>query len=93
MPTLADVLDELDKMPPDLRQAYIPVEMPTLAALWSVFMQLSEKLEQVMNINYRIRRPPVVLSTIEQYDTEIWQCESCAQVHIDADHSSISASA
>ena len=77
MPTVSDVMAELDKMPPDLRRTYVPAEMPTLAALWITFLRMTEKLECVININYRIRRPPVSLATLEQYDTEIWQCE-CA---------------
>jgi hypothetical protein len=75
MPTMADVLDELEKMPTDLRHAYMPSEMPTLVALWTTHLQLTEKVELVINTNYRIKRPPVSLSVLEQLDTEIWQCK------------------
>jgi hypothetical protein len=75
MPTMADVLDELEKMTPDLRHSYVPSEMPTLVALWMTFLQLTEKVELVINTNYRIRRAPVRLSVLEQLDTEIWQCK------------------
>lgn len=78
MPTTSDIIDELERLSPELRQAYIPTEMTTLANLWINYLQLTEKVENVLKLNYRPKRQPVTRTILEHYDTEIWQCTASA---------------
>ena len=72
MPSSQDILAELEKLNPDLRERYIPGEMQNLTDLWINLLHLTVKVEIVLATNYRIRRPAVSQSQLEQQDRDIW---------------------
>jgi hypothetical protein len=72
MPLVNDVLGDLVRLPTSLRDIYMPPDLETLAGLWLKLIQLSVKLEDVLLLHFRPRRPPLSLSQLEKDDTEIW---------------------
>lgn len=77
MPSSQDVLGELEQLAPELRQTFIPSELPTLVGLWINFLNLGLRLEIVLATVYRVRRPTVTQATLEQQDRDIWLCKFC----------------
>ena len=75
MPTSDDILGDLKGLRQDLRDAFIPPEITTLAELWINYLRLTTRLEIVMALNYRLKRPPVTMAILEQHDRDIWHCE------------------
>ena len=75
MPSTQDVLGELDQLTPDLRQTFIPSELPTLVDLWINLLNLTLRVEVVLSTVYRVRRPTLTQATLEQQDRDIWLCK------------------
>ena len=73
LPGANDILGDLKDMPLRLKDTFIPTDLEALAGLWVKLLQLSIKLEDVLLLHYRPRRPPLSLSQLERDDTEIWQ--------------------
>lgn len=76
MPSSQDVLVELDQLPPDVRQTFIPSELPTLVDLWINFLNLTLRVETMLATVYRVRRPTVTQAMLEQQDRDIWSRKS-----------------
>lgn len=76
MPSSQDVLGELDQLSLDLRQTFIPSELPTLVDLWINFLNLTLRVEIMLATVYRVKRPTVTQAILEQQDRDIWLRES-----------------
>ena len=73
LPIVNDVLGDLNDMTARVKDAYIPSDLDALAELWIKLLQLSIKLEDVLLLHYRPRKPPLSLTQLEKDDAEIWQ--------------------
>ena len=73
LPSVNDVSDDVRDFSPALRDTYLPPDLEVLAGLWIGLLQLSTKLEHVLLLHYRPRRPPLSLEQLERDEIEVWQ--------------------
>ena len=73
LPSVNDVSDDVRDLSPELRDTYLPPDLEILAGLWIKLLQLSIKLEDVLLLHYRPRRPPLSLTQLEKDERDIWQ--------------------
>lgn len=73
LPHITDILVDVKDLPQEIRDEYLPPDLDQLAALWTTLLHLSIKLENVLLLHYRPRRPPLSLPQLELDYTEIMQ--------------------
>lgn len=73
LPSFDDILGNVKDTPNPATEMYIPPDLDRLAELWIKLIGLSMKLEEVLSLHYRPRRPQVSLHQIEKDNTEISQ--------------------
>ncbi|KID81463.1 Transcription factor, fungi [Metarhizium guizhouense ARSEF 977] len=74
MPTVDDVIQELEHLPHGAYTAFMPVEMPRLATYWIILLKLSRLLGTVLSINHQARDPRAPSLQIRAMEDEILQC-------------------
>ena len=73
LPNVEDVLDDFRDIDQRLLDMYVPTDVSGLGHLWIKFLQLSVKVEDVLLLHYRPRRPALSMHQLEKDDSEIWQ--------------------
>ena len=73
LPQSSDITSELMSMPKNLQDIYLPPDMECLMELWTKLLQLSMKLEDILLLHYRPRKPLFSLSQLEIDHSEIIQ--------------------
>lgn len=71
LPQTADIMVDMKDLPAEIRGDYLPPDLEQLSSLWITLLHLSIKLEEVLILHYRPRRPPLSISQLELDNAEI----------------------
>ncbi|OAL28103.1 hypothetical protein AYO22_03130 [Fonsecaea multimorphosa] len=74
MPTAGDILLDLQQIPNDYREKFIPRECEPLAAMWVRFVRTSHTLGNIMRAHYRVKGPRPSLETVDDLAEELEGC-------------------
>jgi hypothetical protein len=68
LPGYVDILNNLETIPIQTREKFIPTESETLAKMWINLVKISATLGKILRIHYRVNGPK---SNVEDVDTSI----------------------
>ena len=71
MPSVGDVIRELQSMPAQIKQEYIPVVSEWLAGLWVKLISISNLLGTIIDVFYKPKKPLPSKIDLEQYESEL----------------------
>ena len=77
MPSVGDAIRELESMPAQIRQEYIPIDTEWLASLWVKLISISDLLGRIIDIFYKPKKPLPNKIILEQYENELLQLVVC----------------
>lgn len=75
MPSAADVLSDVDGIPPSTAAAFIPFDLPRMAEYWVALIEMSKVLGSVLKLNYQKLRPTPSVSQVETLEAEVLRCK------------------
>ncbi|KAG8411859.1 hypothetical protein J3458_015155 [Metarhizium acridum] len=75
MPSVADVISDLDELPPSIIQGHIPDDLSQLAEYWIVLIRLSKLLGDVLALGYQPFGPAATLQQVESLEADIQQLQ------------------
>jgi hypothetical protein len=77
MPSAEDAIRELESMPAQIRQEYIPIDSEWLASLWVQLISISDLLGRIIGVFYKPKKPLPNKIVLEQYENELLQLVVC----------------
>jgi hypothetical protein len=77
MPSIADVVRDLESIPAQIKQDYIPVESEWLSGLWIKLISVSNLLGTIIGVFYKPGKPLPSKDALEQYENELLQLAVC----------------
>ncbi|EFY89034.1 hypothetical protein MAC_04965 [Metarhizium acridum CQMa 102] len=75
MPSVADVISDLDELPPSIIQGHIPDDLSQLAEYWIVLIRFSKLLGDVLTLGYQPFSPAATLQQVESLEADIQQLQ------------------
>jgi hypothetical protein len=82
MPSVGDVIRELESIPGQIRQEYIPVDSEWLAGLWVKLISVSNLLGTIIGVFYKPKKPLPSKDDLEQYESELLQLAVCIDTRV-----------
>lgn len=73
MPSVADVISELEFIPAHIKQEYIPAASEWLAGLWVKLIGVSNLLGTIISEFYKQEKPLPSKDDLEQYEKDLLQ--------------------
>jgi hypothetical protein len=83
LPSIEDIIAELDAIPVAIRDRYIPYQSDAVARLWIKLVRISIALGSILRVHYRHNGPRPSVEDIEQSEEEI---QMCALSHQETEH-------
>ncbi|KIW35301.1 uncharacterized protein PV07_02004 [Cladophialophora immunda] len=74
MPTAGDVLFDLQQIPNDYLEKFIPLKYEPLAAMWVRFVHTSHALGNILRAHYRVKGPRPSLEAVDTLAEELQEC-------------------
>ncbi|KAE9362543.1 hypothetical protein N431DRAFT_391777 [Stipitochalara longipes BDJ] len=82
MPSVGDAIRELESIPAQIRQEYIPINSEWLASLWVKLISISDLLGRIIDVFYKPKKPLPNKIALEQYENELMQLVVCMDMTV-----------
>ena len=89
MPTVEDVIQELEAMSTQIKQTYIPVDSEWLASLWVKLINISNLLGTIISVFYKPKNSLPSRIDLEQYEVDLKKLAVCVDMTARRGHISI----
>ena len=73
MPSLEDVFFDMQQLTADQRSTFVPVDAEYLAERWLDYLRLTSKIENVLTLHYKPRRPSLSVTQLQHDYEEVKQ--------------------